>query len=399
MTSKAPPSLPLASKTASYLQKWLMGLLRTCEIEDRAACKKIRTCTTYQDVISLMSLLNIKGLLQRLRVCADYKPAVAYKTVQNNWLQEISTIQILFTLQGSDWRDPQEFARFVVTQYQAKLVLPGGTITFGDGGGMSQYNKNGFRETLRPLPAQLAKNFLQFYRLLLNSPYNLTKGGKSKIVFGQVVSELDALESNNLKGTFSPELAPNLPGFFAMVDKVFATATSPNGSLAARYKHLTRADEGDVPLTAEQLFSKMALDKKWLRNFVLTAYGSEITAISARIAIRDRNGRLIDVLFCSAGCGARAGMCAFMRCQGFTVSTLARQENVFSPRDLQLLCENPKNITKMQNVLRAFLAYTEQDKITRQYCQSVLLFLSTLLEGHAAPQIKSLQDMNNTKAC
>ena len=399
MSSPNKPNFTLSPQVRAYFRRWVFCLARAFLIDDSTMRDKIRACHSPHDVKALADLLIKKGVVAQLGVCAGYHPTLRLKCITDRQNKKIIALKLSFELKGAKLAQPIELASFVASEIQAQLHLPGGVVGFGSPSGDSTYTKNGFGRCIKSQPVPLAKNLLKFYRQLLNSFADLPKCETTGGVWQNMLDEIATLQSGNLKGTLCPELVPNLAEFFAMVDKVFGTSTSPHDSLAAHYARICHEIEGNKAITAEQLYNKMALSDKWQRNFTLTNDGSQIKAIGARVALHDHNGHLTDVMVFRVMGSVCAGTCTLIRSKGFTASSLVRKENAVHPQKLRLLCQNPENMQKMQTVLRAFIARVGGDKVTRQHCQSVLLFLSTLPEAHAGSQLDSLQEMNDTKAC
>lgn len=379
MTSTTQSSIPLATFTASYFRKWIKGMSKSFGIYDAAMAEKINTCRTDGDARRLIKALATSPLLVKLHRLEGYSMRIFYSLGAGADNKVVTSVRVSFGLVGKGSQRPDFQGIFATDGKMVGLTLPGGTIVHGSKEKHSCYDKNDFADEVKGFPPALGKTLLMFYRQMLTG-FNLLKGGNNtQPVWQKMMDEVRVLQ-NPLCGRLSPEMLPNLPGFFRVVDDIYGGAALPGGPLAERYASIRHLVEGRSTITAGDLYGMMFLEEELKDVFALQTEGGEVTGLGARVLIYKNStpeNELSDMLIFMVENGYGAGTCALVYNRHFHVSTTSNvnKNQHFNPSGFRRVCGGTENAKRVATALVAISAYLQHDRQAHAKCREVARFL------------------------
>lgn len=376
-------NLPLSAPVANRFRQWMLGMCKAFFIHDDAIEQKIKTCRTGRDAVVLIHALRRSPVLRRANRLQNHKLLLLYSMSDGCEGKNIKRVTVSFCLKHSGAPKPDLHMAFLATEYTVRLEMPGGVISHGGEHARSRYRKNGFRDEMGNLPAEMQKALLMVYRQALNGFHYLKGGNNSAPIWQHMLDEVKTLQ-NPMLGRLCPELVPNLPALFSIMDKVYGGENLARGPLAARYDSIRHMVEGCAGVTALRLLEIMDLEDELRQVLLLKCDGCHVSALGAKAIIRDHEQQPLDAIIFMVERGYGAGTCTLLRHDYFQVSSMARQHATFKPRKIQRLCKNPEAAEVMCLVLTAFTAYVWHDKALRQRCREAALFLSAQEETPSA---------------
>lgn len=370
----------LSCHTLLNFRKFMGGILKAAGLADTKNMTRLNGVRTVPDARKMVRLLNTAPALAQFTSTPDHPTLEGFRAVPefvlNSTRTEIEVVRIYFMMHGLTSRKSAHIEAFVViTDEDVGLTLPGGLLASAQKG-VNSYDKNATRSELERFSCGVGRGMLYFYRILLNGFEPLIKFGNCRNVARQIREEIAVLQRPE-RAFISPDLLPNLPAFFQMVDRVFRSRAVFSASLAERYAQVKDEIDGQSSVQLIELLNLMCIKQEVGDLLDLGFDGAALVSLGAKVALYDENGRVEEILTFKVEEGYGAGTFTFSSKNRFAVSTGGDFRPCMHPASLRHISRREENRLLLLETLKAFGRYAAHHKAVKSRCQQAIMYVGS----------------------